>query len=188
MKRIVELLRMNQEPGQKIFNSKGTELPKVQTIDKYMEYRDDIRHDKTQTKMYTQLDREQDEAIEESIEEIMERELGIKTIDQKAMCSDGIKDEIYKTRFSNFLFSKVIICETCQTIFALTELIIYIIMYEIRTTEGVNYEKVRLQGDVAGTLCKISLLASIVMRYDVWFKWSQLSEQFGILDTLFNTG
>jgi hypothetical protein len=106
----------------------------------------------------------------------MEKELGIKSMEQLSMCSNGEKDEIYKTRFSNQLFSKLIVCEFCQTLFGLIEFITHVIVFELRQSvgiiEGLNYERGRDTGQMVAFLCKVFLLISIILRYDVWFKWS----------------
>jgi hypothetical protein len=89
-------------------------VPKVQTIDKFMEYRDKFQKFKKETtKLYTRDDREKELAVENTIEDIIKNELGIISIDQMSICENGEKDELYKIRFSNCLFSKLIICEFC---------------------------------------------------------------------------
>lgn len=47
----------------------------------------------------------------------------------QSICDNGEKDEIFKTRCSNFLFSKMIVCESCQTFFALVEFFTHVVMW-----------------------------------------------------------
>lgn len=72
MKRIVELLSMSEEASRKAKKAQPVEVPKVQTIDKFMDYRDEIKKTKTETKMYTRLDREKEEAVEQTIEDLIQ--------------------------------------------------------------------------------------------------------------------
>lgn len=174
MKRIVQLLSMNEEASRKSKTAQPVEVPKVQTIDKFMDYRDEMQKIKKETKLFSRNDREKEEAVEMSIEDIILKELGIKSMLLQSICTNGEKDEIYKTRFSNFLFSKLIVCEFCQTFFGLVEFITHVIVWQLREAQGmnINYERVYNTGTLFASLSKAMLLVSIVLRYDVWFKWS----------------
>ena len=102
----------------------------------------------------------------------MFEELGIKS--KEYHTCNGEVDEIYEIRYCNFLFNQLIICEYTQTFFALVDLMIQTILYELKIAQGVNLEtqNAHFIGQTTSVFCNIFLVTSIVIRYIVWFKWA----------------
>lgn len=81
-------------------------------------------------------------------------------------------DLIFDTRISNSLFSQLVVAEYCSLFFAMSGLILAVIAREERLTYGEEDLEIHHRVVLWSMVCTICLLISIVIRYDLWLRWS----------------
>lgn len=98
-------------------------------------------------------------------------------------------DLIYDTRISNSLFTQLVVAEYCNLFFAMSGLILAIIAREARVNADEEDELIIYSRVVFWSMaCTLCLLISLVIRYDLWLRWSITVQKYTKYDSLYNTG